>query len=102
MFLVAQNRFTIASLSRRTTFDLSYILLNALERIIAEHVTVALKLCLISSYHAQRKRLRHVCDAHNIPFTEQILLSAPEIKHAVEVFLKTTVLDVEEEEEQTS
>ena len=55
-------------------------------------------------YKHQRKRLSIACAAHNLEFNEQSLLASPEIKHATEMFLKTTILaTVEEEmEEQTS
>ena len=51
-------------------------------------------------YEKQRKRLSRACEAHNLDFTKKSLLASPEIKHAVELFLKTTILAIDEEKEE--
>ena len=51
-------------------------------------------------YKQQRKRLSRACEAHQLDFTKQSLLASPEIKHAVELFLKTTILAIDEEKEE--
>ena len=53
-------------------------------------------------YKCQRERLKRACTALNIDFTKKALLSAPEIKHAVELFLKSTVLAFTDKKQQTS
>ena len=53
-------------------------------------------------YKSEQKRLMNACTAQKIEFTKKDLLSSPEIKHAVELFLKKTVLAISEKERQTS
>ena len=53
-------------------------------------------------YKSEQKRLMNACTAQKIDFTKKALLSSPEIKHAVELFLKKTVLAISDKERQTS